>query len=201
MQFEFEIIAKALLYLLKSDFMCAFDHDEMRKVFLEKACKLKTSNIQSAYMHLSSGRKENEIPFLNKNSAHSVVEKTNAYYTQPNEIEKITNAKKSNLTPIGIKDIHLFLTMPMLTITSDFDPNRLVVEVNIFSGKFKLSSDETTSVPIVLSVKPSINTTKVFEMAIKNEQLIFDLSTYDKDRFGNNDIVAIIAVKYQTDSK
>ena len=50
-------------------------------------------------------------------------------------------------------------------------------------------------------MKPSLNNTKVYEVTIRKEKLIFDLSDYSKERFGNSDIVALIVVKYQTASK
>jgi len=186
--------------------MAAFDYDDMRRVFLEKACKLRTSDIQSAYMHLSSGRSESEVAFLNRaNVPTSFAESTGYAYTRPEnyKIEQLAlgaNSKKSTLGAIGIKDMTLELTVPKTGSTSDFEPSRLCVEVTLYSGKFKLSSDETTSIPVVISVKPSLNNTKVYEVTIRNEKLIFDLSDYSKERFGDNDIVALIVVKYQTKS-
>lgn len=195
--YDLEILTKALIYLLKNDFMQAFDFDDMRRVFLEHPCKLYTSDIQSAYMHLFSGRKESEVPFLNK-STQKTFSKNNGYYTKPNQRDQQTNAKKTNLNPIGLKDMHLTLTIPKTGSTADFDPTRLSVEVTLYSGKYKLSQDETTSIPQVTNVKASLNNTKMYEMSISNERIIFDISTYDKDRFGNNDILALIVVKYQT---
>jgi hypothetical protein len=59
--YELEIITKALLYLLRNDFMMAKDYDDMRRVFLDGPSKLLTSDIQSAFMHLTSARSENQV--------------------------------------------------------------------------------------------------------------------------------------------
>ena len=47
---DIEVITKAILYLLRSEFLKANDYDDMRRVFLEAPCKLYTSDIQSAFM-------------------------------------------------------------------------------------------------------------------------------------------------------
>ena len=107
--YDFEIITKALLYLLKTKFLLAHDYEDMRRVFLEEPSKLYTSDIQSAYMHLSSGRKESEIPFLNKRDKDSL-SKITGYYTRPSEESK--QIKRSILDPIGFKDIKMSLTIP-----------------------------------------------------------------------------------------
>ncbi len=205
--YEFEVIGKALLYLLRSELMAAFDYDDMRRVFLEKACKLRTSDVQSAYMHLSSGRKESEVASLNRVCAPTSFAVTAGYaYTRPEKSKSeqmalAAGSKKSSLGSIGVKDLALALTVPKTGSTADFEPSRVCVEVTLYSGKFKLCSDETTSTPVVVSVKPSLNNTKVYEVTIRKEKLIFDLSDYSKERFGNSDIVALIVVKYQTASK
>jgi hypothetical protein len=99
-----------LLYLLKSDFMAAFDFDDMRRVFLEHPSKLRTADIQSAFMHLSSGRKESEISFLNKSSTQSIAKNT-GYYTKPTA-NGGSNSKKSNLDPIGFKNFQFTIIVP-----------------------------------------------------------------------------------------
>jgi hypothetical protein len=63
---DLEAVAKTVLYLLKNQFMKASNYDEMRKVFLDGPSKLYTSDIQTAFMYLCTGRKENEIASLNK---------------------------------------------------------------------------------------------------------------------------------------
>lgn len=108
--YDFEVITKVLLYLLKSDFMAAFDFDDMRRVFLEHPSKLHTSDIQSAFMHLSSGRKESEISFLNKSNSQAIA-KTNGYYTKPDAGGE-NSSKKSNLDPIGFKNFQMTLIVP-----------------------------------------------------------------------------------------
>lgn len=100
---DFEIISKSLIYLLKNQFMKAKDHDDMRRVFLEGPYRLLTADIQSAFMHLSSGGKENEVAFLNTLELND----DGGYYA------KLEGSKsKSILDPIGIKDIHLKLVIP-----------------------------------------------------------------------------------------
>jgi hypothetical protein len=49
---DIEVITKAILYLLRVQFLKANDYDDMRRVFLEEPCKLYTSDIQSAFMVL-----------------------------------------------------------------------------------------------------------------------------------------------------
>lgn len=97
--------------------MAAFDYDEMRRVFLEQPSKLHTSDIQSAFMHLSSGRKESEVAFLNKSGSQSFAKNT-GYYTKPADKEKaaLSNTKKSTLDPIGLKDFNMLLIVPKTVI-------------------------------------------------------------------------------------
>ena len=110
--YDFEIITKSLLYLLKNDFMMAKNYDDMRRVFLESPSKLLTADIQQAFMHLSSGRKENEVAFLNKRSTKAFSENTGYYTRAPNKDS--LNSKKTNLDPIGLKEIKLSLVIPKL---------------------------------------------------------------------------------------
>ena len=114
---DFEIIAKSLLYLLKNQFMMARDHEEMRRVFLDEPCKLYTADIQSAFMHLSSGRKENEVAYLNRRDKDIVLD-TTGYYARPNDLSR---PRKTILDPIGIKDINLRLVIPKLVSHFDCD--------------------------------------------------------------------------------
>ena len=102
---DFEIIAKSILYLLKNQFLRARDHDEMRRVFIEQPCKLYTSDIQSAFMHLSSGRKESDVEFLNRRDKDF---DNTGYYARPEE----TTRKKTLLDPISIRDLNLTLVVP-----------------------------------------------------------------------------------------
>lgn len=92
--------------------MTAKNHDEMRKVFLEEPCKLFTSDIQSAFMHLSSGRKESEIAYLNRRDKDlNVTDTVNGYYTRPD-----ADRRKSTINSFYIKDINLKLIIPKLVI-------------------------------------------------------------------------------------
>jgi hypothetical protein len=90
--------------------MRAKDHDEMRRVFLEEPSKLFTSDIQSAFMYLSSGRKESEIAYLNRNDRDTAVDTFTGYYTRPDN----DNRKKTLLNPFIIKDLNLKLIIPKL---------------------------------------------------------------------------------------
>ena len=67
-----------------------------------------TADIQSAYMHLSSGRKETEIPSLNKKAYEHLYSKT-GYYAKP---DVALTKKKYDFDPIGIKSINLKLVIP-----------------------------------------------------------------------------------------
>lgn len=87
--------------------MKARDYDDMRRVFLEEPYRLLTADIQSAFMHLSSGGKENEISFLNSSGLNV----DDGYYAKPEGFKS-----KSVLDPIGIKDIHLKLVIPKQVI-------------------------------------------------------------------------------------
>ena len=80
------------------------------KVFLDEPCKLYTADIQSAFMHLSSGRKENEVSYLNRRDKDVVLDNT-GYYARPNDMSR---PRKTILDPIGIKDINLTLVIPKL---------------------------------------------------------------------------------------
>ena len=110
--YDFELITKAILYLLRNEFMNAQDHDQMRRVFLEQPCRLYTADIQSAFMHLTSGRKENEVPSLNR-KINEPVSKSVGYFVKSNEMSA-NPRKRSVLDPIGIKDIRLTLILPKM---------------------------------------------------------------------------------------
>ena len=73
--------------------------------------------------------------------------------------------------------------------------------MSIHSGKYKLSQDETTSIALVNSVKASMKDTKIYEITIATDRLIFDLSEFEESRFGTNDIFALVQIKYHTDSE
>ncbi len=79
-------------------------------MFLDEPCKLYTSDIQSAFMHLSSGRKESEVTFLNRRDTENAFDYT-GYYARPDDPASL---KKSVLEPIGFKDIDLTLLVPKL---------------------------------------------------------------------------------------
>lgn len=73
---------------------------------MEEPCKLYTSDIQSAFMHLSSGRKESEVSILNRRDKEAVFSYT-GYYARPDDAKK-----RYMLEPIGFKDINLTLVIP-----------------------------------------------------------------------------------------
>lgn len=111
--YDLELITKAILYLLKSEFMMANDYDEMRMVFLNGPSKLHTSDIQSAFMHLSSGRKEGEVVYLNKSGTNSFSKDT-GYYTRASVDgnNSILNAKLSKLESFGLEDFMFSIIVP-----------------------------------------------------------------------------------------
>ena len=114
---DIEIITKAILYLLRNQFLRASDYDEMRRVFLEEPCKLYTSDIQSAFMHLTSGGRESDVPGLNRRNNESVhsnyhddIDNYDTYnkYLNPNFGLK----KKQTMEPIALKNFKLSLVVP-----------------------------------------------------------------------------------------
>lgn len=91
------------------------------KVFLESPCELYTADIQSAFMHLSTGRKENEIAYLNRaHSSNHLLNTLNgggsseAYYAKPDGqgSNPANRGGKSLLEPFMIKNITLKLIIP-----------------------------------------------------------------------------------------
>lgn len=149
-------------------------------------------------MHLSSGRKENEVPYLNRKDLDLVTEKT-GYYTRPNNQ---SNKKKSILDPIGIKDINLKLVVPKQGITADFDPSRIIVDASLFYGNVKLSQKQTQSVPLVKDIRVSLKDTKTYEISLVNDNLLFDIPEIDLERDNvDKDVFTLIIIKYQTLSK
>jgi hypothetical protein len=115
--YDFEMITKCILYLLRSQFMKSNNYDDMRRVFLEEPSNLYTSDIQSGFMHISSGRKENEISQLNKRNqikkVDALVQRQRRLKDNPTEKTAI-NRKKVNLDPIGLKEMRLTLIIPKL---------------------------------------------------------------------------------------
>ncbi|RNA12572.1 hypothetical protein BpHYR1_009056 [Brachionus plicatilis] len=184
---DFEIIAKSLLYLLKNQFIKAKDHDEMRRVFLEGPYRLLTADIQSAFMHLSSGGKENEVAFLNTLNSNE----DGSYYA------KLEGSKsKSILDPIGIKDVYLKLVIPKQGLINDFDSTRIIVEISLYYGSQRLGKKQTTAIPIIKDVKPSIKESKTYELMIPSEKLVFEMSELKQDIHDSKGVFAIITIKY-----
>lgn len=52
-----------------------------------------------------------------------------------------------------------------------------------------------------MNIKSSLNNTKLYEAKVPKDKLIFDLEDYDQHKYGVNDIIAIVALKYTTKSK
>ncbi len=99
--------------------MQASDYDEMRRVFLEHPCKLYTSDIQSAFMHLTSGGRETDVAGLNRRNNASVTSRHDNddddgsgdnynKYLNPG----IATKKKHSLEPIALKNFKLVLVVP-----------------------------------------------------------------------------------------
>lgn len=196
--YDFEIITKALLYLLKTKFLLASDYDQMRKVFLDEPSKLYTCDIQSAYMHLSNGGKESEVPYLNKRDRDSL-SKITGYYTRPSQ--QLKQLKRSILDPIGFKDIQLTLVVPKFGQTQDFDPSRVVIDCTLYYGSLKLSHKKTQSIPLVRDIKSTINETKTYLIDIMNENIVFNMSEFNQEPNDALQIFSFITIKYHTSSK
>lgn len=111
---DIEYVAKSILYLLRSQFMKANDYDGMRRVFLEDACKLFTSDIQSAYMHLKSGGREREISSFNKRNNDMAWNKDSEVLDDAdyNKYIKSKALKKKNIfDPIAFKNFRMVLVV------------------------------------------------------------------------------------------
>lgn len=63
-------------------------------------------------MHLTSGRKESEVSYLNRRDRDLIADNV-GYYARP---DKQAVKKKHVLDPIGIKDINLKLIVPKTVI-------------------------------------------------------------------------------------
>ena len=110
--YDLELITKAILYLLKSEFMMANDYDEMRMVFLNGPSNLHTSDIQSAFMHLSSGRKEGEVVYLNKSGTNSFSKDTGYYTKASSNNDNVRFDKISKLEPFGLENFKFSIVVP-----------------------------------------------------------------------------------------
>jgi len=96
-----EHATKVIFYLLRDRFMCAKDYNEMRKVFLEEPCLLYTSDVQTAFIHLTLKNDELKyIPTMNRRF----------YPLKP----LILNQQKIYFEKIGIKNISLSLIIPVV---------------------------------------------------------------------------------------
>lgn len=82
------------------------------EVFLEAPCQLFTSDIQSAFMHLSTGRKEVEIAYLNRAHQNIFIDAVlnDEYYARPDHDKR--SSSSSQLEPFLIKDLSLRLVIP-----------------------------------------------------------------------------------------
>ena len=81
---------------------------------MEEPSKLYITDIQSAFLHLIAGRKESEVPFLNKRDKEFRAE-VNEYYARTNVPVK----KRSLLDPIGFKEIKLKLVIPKKVLINE----------------------------------------------------------------------------------
>ncbi len=101
-----EYATKAVLYLLRDSFMQATDYDGMRKIFLEDPCRLYTSDIQTAFVHLALKHGDPKyIPIMNRRLHSS----KSMDYTQ-----YISSKQKIYFDEIGVKNISLSLTIPVV---------------------------------------------------------------------------------------
>jgi hypothetical protein len=200
---ELERMTKALLYLLKMQFMRACDYDEMRHVFLEEPLNLYTSDIQSAYMHLKSNGKERDIATFNRRNVDLA---NRDKYTDENNYKKYlknSNEKgpKANiLDPIAFKNIRLNLIVPKQGLTSEYDPRKTRVFFNLYYGDTKLDQKNTDNIALVKDVKPYLQETRTFDIEII-DSIYFDLSLFsaqiDSSKY---ELFVLIVIKSQTTS-
>lgn len=85
-------------------------------------------------------------------------------------------------------------------MTADFDPNRVRVEISIYYGNSRLVQKQTLSIPLVKDIKSSQQETKLYEISLLNDKLLFDVSgSYHQDSNNTSkDIYALIVVKYKS---
>ncbi|CAF1615883.1 unnamed protein product, partial [Adineta ricciae] len=135
-----EHACRAILYLLRDNFMCAENYEEMRKVFLDEPCLLYTSDIQTAFVHLALKQDDPKyIPAMNQ-------------HIRPmkslDNIEIRSNKQKIYLESVGIEHISLILITPFTK-----DPRRevhcksITVQIEVYGGGEKLGSITTRSPP------------------------------------------------------
>src|SRR5438045_937634 len=96
-----EYATKGILYLLRDQFMCATNYNEMRKIFLEEPCRLYTKDIQKCFIHLSLKFDDLKyIPIMNRR-----------FYSLKTIV---LNKYKTYFEIIGIKNISLNLNIPIV---------------------------------------------------------------------------------------
>lgn len=96
--------------------MQAKDYDDMRRVFLEEPYKLYTADIQSAFMHLTSGGREDVVAGFNRRNNESLnngaddSDKFDNYNKYLNS--NLNSKKKPTLEPFALKNFKLMLIVP-----------------------------------------------------------------------------------------
>lgn len=86
-------------------------------------------------------------------------------------------------------------------LTADFDPSRVRVDISIYYGSSRLVQKQTQSMPLVKEIKMSPQDTKLYEIALMDDKLIFDISNFYQDvNNTSKDVYALVVVKYQSTS-
>ena len=99
-----EHACRAILYLLRDNFMYAENYEEMRKVFLNEPCLLYTSDVQTAFVHLALKQDDPKyIPAMNQRIRPM---------RSLDNIEIRPNKQKIILESVGIEHISLTLITP-----------------------------------------------------------------------------------------
>lgn len=76
------------------------------------------------------------------------------------------------------------------------------MEISIYYGETRLVQKQTQTIPLVKDITSTQQETKLYEISMLNDKLLFDVSqAYHDPNNTSKDIYALIVVKYQTISK
>ncbi|UJR31743.1 hypothetical protein I4U23_019221 [Adineta vaga] len=163
-----EYACRAIIYLLRDNFMCAENYEEMRKIFLDEPFQLYTSDIQTAFVHLALKQDDPKyIPAMNQRARSMKL---------LNNIPILSNKQKLYLESIGIKDISLnLITLVTKDPRKDLQYKSIIVEIEAHGGGEKLGHISTKSIPIIQKreqLKPGWDKLII---EISNERLILSV--------------------------
>lgn len=66
----------------------------------------------------------------------------------------------------------------------------------MFYGSQRLGKKQTTQIPSIKDVKPSIKESKTYELMIPAEKLVFEMSELKQEVHDSKGVFAIIIIKY-----